>query len=267
MRVRLAFAVAAHLEPEILIVDEVLAVGDTEFQKKCLGKMSEVAREGRTVLFVSHNMNALLNLCSRAIVLERGRIVFDGAAPAGGTAYTNNIQAPTAGFVNLESAPGRGSGMRPLIKGLGIRVLGKRDYTTRVTTGENLGFDIEYDCGAESVDVAQVAVSTITGQRLFTLGTHLTISAPPELRGRGMITCELLDVPLVSGQYDVSVMLTNRIPWHDVDCVEAALRLEVESLNYFGTGLHPGTEQGPIAQHSRWSVAERELAGAGVAQR
>lgn len=81
MYVRLAFAVAAHLEPEILVVDEVLAVGDAAFQRKSLGRMDEVAREGRTVLFVSHNMSAILNLTQRAIVLEKGRIVFDGPTP------------------------------------------------------------------------------------------------------------------------------------------------------------------------------------------
>jgi lipopolysaccharide transport system ATP-binding protein len=81
MYVRLAFAVAAHLEPEILVVDEVLAVGDAEFQKKCLGKMSEVSRtEGRTVLFVSHNMAAIAALCSRALLLQGGRMISDGAA-------------------------------------------------------------------------------------------------------------------------------------------------------------------------------------------
>ncbi|MFA4825906.1 MAG: ABC transporter ATP-binding protein [Methanoregula sp.] len=78
MYVRLAFAVAAHLEPEILVVDEVLAVGDVAFQKKCLGKMEEVAKEGRTVLFVSHNMTAVKALCSRGIVIEDGQIIFDG---------------------------------------------------------------------------------------------------------------------------------------------------------------------------------------------
>src|SRR5208283_5440244 len=74
MYVRLAFAVAAHLEPEILIVDEVLAVGDAEFQKKCLGKMDEVAKHGRTVLFVSHQMAAITRLCQRAVLIEAGRI-------------------------------------------------------------------------------------------------------------------------------------------------------------------------------------------------
>src|SRR4051794_30267485 len=76
MYVRLAFAVAAHLEPEILLVDEVLAVGDAAFQKKCLGKMGDVAREGRTVLFVSHNMAAVQSLCTRGVVLERGGVTF-----------------------------------------------------------------------------------------------------------------------------------------------------------------------------------------------
>jgi lipopolysaccharide transport system ATP-binding protein len=79
MYLRLAFAVAAHLEPEILIVDEVLAVGDAAFQRKCLGKMSEVAGEGRTVLFVSHNMQAVRQLCQRAILLQQGQVVFDGS--------------------------------------------------------------------------------------------------------------------------------------------------------------------------------------------
>jgi lipopolysaccharide transport system ATP-binding protein len=78
MYVRLAFAVAAHLEPEILVLDEVLAVGDTSFQKKCLGKMGEGAREGRTILFVSHNMTAMRSLCSRAFLLEDGRIAYSG---------------------------------------------------------------------------------------------------------------------------------------------------------------------------------------------
>jgi lipopolysaccharide transport system ATP-binding protein len=92
MRVRLAFSVAAHLEPEILIIDEVLAVGDAEFQKKCLGKMDEVSRkEGRTVLFVSHNMGAVLTLCSRGIVMHGGKIIHDSESSAAIQAYTESI--------------------------------------------------------------------------------------------------------------------------------------------------------------------------------
>ncbi len=94
MYVRLAFAVAAHLEPEILIVDEVLAVGDAEFQKKCLGKMGDVAHEGRTVLFVSHNMQAVRQICRRGIYLASGEVIFDTDAATAVDTYLQSI--PTA---------------------------------------------------------------------------------------------------------------------------------------------------------------------------
>ena len=92
MYVRLAFAVAAHLEPEILIVDEVLSVGDAPFQKRCLGKMGDVARSGRTVLFVSHNLGAVTQLCSRGIVLKEGRTVFDGETSAAVATYVDEMR-------------------------------------------------------------------------------------------------------------------------------------------------------------------------------
>ncbi len=92
MYVRLAFAVAAHLEPEILVVDEVLAVGDAPFQKKCLGKMGEVAGQGRTVLFVSHNMQAIKNLCDRGILIDKGRIAYDGTADEVVGAYLSQVK-------------------------------------------------------------------------------------------------------------------------------------------------------------------------------
>jgi lipopolysaccharide transport system ATP-binding protein len=95
MYVRLAFAVAAHLEPEILLVDEVLAVGDAEFQKKCLGKMGDVARGGRTVLFVSHNMGAIQQLCPTSIWLDGGRIADAGPSPRIVAAYLKSGYAPT----------------------------------------------------------------------------------------------------------------------------------------------------------------------------
>lgn len=96
MYVRLAFAIAAHLEPEVLIVDEVLAVGDAAFQRKCLGKMGDVAQSGRTVIFVSHNMAAVRNLCHEAILLDRGRVVQSGSAPDVIDGYLNQLFASTA---------------------------------------------------------------------------------------------------------------------------------------------------------------------------
>jgi lipopolysaccharide transport system ATP-binding protein len=122
MCVRLAFAVAAHLEPEILIIDEVLAVGDASFQKKCLGKMEGVAREGRTVLFVSHNMLAVQNLCGRVIWLDEGRVVLDGTPSEVVTRYleTGSTTLTEREWNDLETAPGndqvriRRAAVRPL---------------------------------------------------------------------------------------------------------------------------------------------------------
>ena len=107
MYVRLAFAVAAHLEPEILLVDEVLAVGDAEFQKKCLGKMNSIADEGRTVLFVSHNMSAINRLCSRAILLDQGKNVKDGITTEVTAAYLMGEADEGGGKIwTFDSAPG-----------------------------------------------------------------------------------------------------------------------------------------------------------------
>src|SRR5437667_6320217 len=110
MHVRLAFAVAAHLEPEILLVDEVLAVGDAEFQSRCLGKMHEVVHEGRTILFVSHNMAAVKALCRRALWIDRGRIAADGGVDVVVDQYlSKNGPAATGGYVPA-NAPRAGSG-------------------------------------------------------------------------------------------------------------------------------------------------------------
>jgi lipopolysaccharide transport system ATP-binding protein len=105
MYVRLAFAVAAHLEPEILIVDEVLSVGDAAFQKKCLGKMNDVLHEGRTVLFVSHNMSAVSALCQRVLLMEQGQLIFDGITSAGIDHYVR--AASVASSVDLSTVTER----------------------------------------------------------------------------------------------------------------------------------------------------------------
>ncbi len=108
MYVRLAFAVAAHLEPEILVVDEVLAVGDASFQKKCLDKMQDVGRDGRTVLFVSHNMSAITRLCERTILLDAGQVIADGPSYEVVSSYLNSGIGTTAAreWLDLKTAPG-----------------------------------------------------------------------------------------------------------------------------------------------------------------
>src|SRR6185436_5474958 len=115
MSVRLAFAVAAHLEPEILVVDEVLAVGDAEFQRKCLGKMGEVAQQGRTVLFVSHNMSAILRLTQEAIVLNKGQLLMRGPTQEAVDFYLSSGQAQAGERVwDADEVPAASAPFRPI---------------------------------------------------------------------------------------------------------------------------------------------------------
>lgn len=137
MYVRLAFAVAAHLEPEILLVDEVLAVGDANFQKKCLGKMDEVAKGGRTVLFVSHSMDSVLNLCSVVYVIEGGHISARLLPEEGVRCYlTRNLDKSLAGQPRYQLVP------RPaIIHNVSVRGEGGRGST--IPAGQGVHFDIE----------------------------------------------------------------------------------------------------------------------------
>ncbi len=139
MQMRLAFAVAAHLEPEILIVDEVLAVGDAEFQKKCLGKMSDVTKEGRTVLFVSHNMGAVRSLCTRGVVLAQGSVNFMGSADEAIDYYLRNITSSTSRMVSFPQDPSRDIDIQSAY----VYTLGK-DETDTFDVADQLTVEITY---------------------------------------------------------------------------------------------------------------------------
>ena len=141
MKVRLGFSVAAHLEPEVLVVDEVLAVGDFEFQKKCLGKMETVAQEGRTVLFVSHNMAAISKLCTRAILIENGRITLDGPSSLVVSEYLSSG--------NQVNSTWSYSSMKPDDDNMqisSVRVLSNKNSPCSVFSyGSTINYEISYD--------------------------------------------------------------------------------------------------------------------------
>lgn len=144
MYVRLAFAVAAHLEPEILIVDEVLAVGDYEFQKKCLGKMGDVAKEGRTVLLVSHNMPSVVNLCQRGILLKNGSVVIDSKAAEVVKHYMATVQSVGGEVVwkDMNEAPGN-----EIVRLQAVRILqeGIEEPTADVDIAKPVLIEITYE--------------------------------------------------------------------------------------------------------------------------
>ena len=144
MYVRLAFAVAAHLDPDILILDEVLAVGDANFQKKCLGKIHEVSdEEGKTVLFVSHNMSAIKNLCRRGIILEHGKILFDGDVDTAVSKYLASNETDTG--ENLKTRTNR-AGSNDLIFS-DIKIKNQRsEVVSQIISGEELTIELKYEC-------------------------------------------------------------------------------------------------------------------------
>ncbi|MBU6392779.1 MAG: ABC transporter ATP-binding protein [Planctomycetes bacterium] len=141
MYVRLAFAVAAHLEPEILIVDEVLAVGDVQFQKKCLGKMEEVGKEGRTVLFVSHNMGVIANLCPEAILLDRGNIVSAGTTNEVVCKYTCTLQELGGQLLWADQSMAPGTS-RVRLKA--VRIISDGSVTSEVMSDKEVKIQIDF---------------------------------------------------------------------------------------------------------------------------
>ncbi len=196
MYVRLAFAVAAHLEPEILIVDEVLAVGDAEFQKKCLGKMHEVSRGGRTVLFVSHNMGAIQALCSRALWLDQGQVRCDGEATDTINRYL--AQAGTAPAVT-------GAKPMPLTEALVLRAF---DITPRtIESGQAVRFTLTFAATAPA-KLGHVTLLIYSLQEMRLAIVDLRRAGFPRTFAAGeswTLTGDIHSLPLVEGDYRIGI--------------------------------------------------------------
>jgi lipopolysaccharide transport system ATP-binding protein len=202
MYVRLAFAVAAHLEPEILIVDEVLAVGDAEFQKKCLGKMQEVARQGRTVLFVSHNMAAVRGLCGRAIWLDSGKLKLSGPVFDTIDAYLESHLGSSGSILELANHPrSQRDGTRLRI----CRVVINEGEP--VAHGDDLQMDFEFETfsSLEQVSFA-FGMSHTDGSRILTVDSDVsgtTYSSVEE--NRSVARCTLKEFALEPGTYSLDI--------------------------------------------------------------
>ena len=148
MYVKLAFAVAAHLDSEILVMDEVLAVGDMKFQQKCLGKMDDVSKdEGRTVLYVSHNMNTIRQLCTRCIIMDHGKLIFDGEVEAAISIYMQAQGDLSKTEFDLSQITAKASPDHAIAKLMGLRLLGKQQAVYDI--GEPLAFDIDVKTKAD----------------------------------------------------------------------------------------------------------------------
>ena len=253
MYVRLAFAVAAHLEPEILIVDEVLAVGDAQFQKKCLGKIGDVAKAGRTVLFVSHNMAAVASLCTRALVLRAGAVELDDRPEIAIRTYLNDMSE--AGRTTLEGIPRKGTGRA---KFTGFHLEDDRGViTTSIQSGDDVRLVFDFECEAGSIGRPFDVGFGIHGgydECLFVLyasyvGTPLTVS-----RTRGRFVCRIPRFPLSPGTYSV-------VPRIEINAVEADFpqvpvgTIEVVDGDFFGSKVRTNARgAGPFLVDGTWSV-------------
>lgn len=199
MYVRLAFAVAAHLEPEILIVDEVLAVGDAEFQKKCLGKMQDVSNEGRTVLFVSHNLVAVQTLCNKGILLQEGKLTFDGSASDAIDKYIANQHSTMTKSITYDledDAPGN--------EGVFLRHLGVSPEQPNVTEEIQITMKLSTGTAADAIYVAFDLISA-TEEVVFGSGNTLT-NQSGEMKGICHIPSNLMN----DGIYSINLYVMTK---------------------------------------------------------
>lgn len=249
MYVRLAFAVAAHLEPELLIIDEVLAVGDSEFQSKCLGKMKSIGRSGRTVLFVSHNLHAVMELTQKAVLLEKGRIVAFGESSSIVRRYLD-----TGGENVAEWTRPSGDSNNSLAIITKVQCLNSSgESTAAFCSDESVIIEIEIECQEQIT--AQLAFRVNTEQECETIfTTALTDESEMQAarleRGHHSFRCHIPGHFLNPGAYHLLLAINNfRGPQFDL--VERALRFEISEVGSLTRFDH---RRGTVAPLLRWEA-------------
>lgn len=249
MYTRLAFAVAAHLETEILLVDEVLAVGDAKFQEKCLSKMQDVTEgEGRTVLFVSHNMSAVQSICKKVIVMKDG-CNSDLFGPEEGVRQYLSEGYATASKPFLERPRFQSAARPPILAGL--RVNGSDAPETFVPAGGAVEFEVDLQDFAEMPYVA-VTIALSDEQLRRVVVFHSLIHSGVTVAGatRAKAYCSVDALPLIPGTYHIELVLHDG--YHVVERMEQAAKLTVTFEDLFGTGLLPAARHGYVIVPCRW---------------
>jgi len=256
MYVRLAFAVAAHLEPEILIVDEVLAVGDAEFQKKCLGKMGDVAHEGRTVLFVSHNMTAILALCDRAILLDDGRVRLDASSELAIPEYLGRASPEESTEYDLTGYKYRQPAFPEIIRKATLRRKNLCQASC-FSSEEALVCDINLALRREiAFPRVTLSIEDEFGGRICTLASFFGSSKIPALGTESVVRCTISRLDLGPGRYQLSFGVADSSgEWLDI--VENGARFTVEWTNGFRSGEPYHRAYGPVVKASEWELLDQ----------
>ncbi|HET6917079.1 MAG TPA: ABC transporter ATP-binding protein [Acidimicrobiales bacterium] len=243
MYIRLGFAVAAHLEPDILIVDEVLAVGDLAFQQKCLGRMGEVAQGGRTVLFVSHNLAAVSALCQNAMYLRDGQIEARGPTREVISRYIDDVQANA--HVDVRHRQDREGDGR-------LRFTEIRVASGSVRTGEDCEISVFYE-GVRGPGTVRVALAVYGAlvEPIFHCLNDVSGDTFDQVAAEGAFTCTIPRLPLAPGHYTISVFC--EIDGAIADWVQHAAVLEVVEGDFFGTGRLPSESHGTVYVDHCWT--------------
>ena len=252
MYVRLAFAVAAHLDSDILLVDEVLAVGDAEFQRKCLGRMRDIATRGRTVLFVSHNMSAVQALCQRVIALEGGSVVRDGPPDEVVEAYYASLRRDSSAQSIRDRTDREGSGEARYVA---IRFYsGEGKIVEHIAMGEALVVELEFQAfGTLRRPRFHVMFVNALGQVAFRAKTHASMDTLPDIVRGGKVSCRFPAFNALPGLYTITAQINDSVAQR-IDGVGEAATIEVVEADVCGTGRVP-YERGDLCyMPATWAI-------------
>ncbi len=248
MYVRLAFAVAAHLEPEILLVDEVLAVGDVGFQQKCLGKMGEVAKLGRTILFVSHAMAAVENLCDQAIVFKSGEIGFKGKVENGTSHYLKDFTVKSQ--QDDLSKRKREAGYETVIRKIEL-FNSSGEKTSSIAVCDCLTIKIHYQHHSPiKAPYFGLTFQTAMGMNIFWVQTKYQNQNLPDLPPSGVVSCQLPQVPLIPGKYFIHAGCGFR--GAPLDYISQAKEIEILEKDIYKSGILPKPAAGHFIVNAKW---------------
>jgi len=256
MYVRLAFAVAAHLEPEILLVDEVLAVGDIAFQTKCLRKMGDVANEGRTILFVSHNMAAIESLCKHGLVLNAGQVEFIGTQTEAIAKYFENFNDNKVSLRDFAQRPGSGAVRITKVK---FQEVSGRPIEV-IQSGQDLEICFSYETGANySNGYVHVGMQVYTqlGVQVFSQTTRIMGGGFIKLSPKGTFICRIPHIPLPPAIYQLHCGI--KVDEITADTIAGAITMTVAEGDFYGTGRVPLSNQGVCLVNGEWRMEQALL--------
>jgi lipopolysaccharide transport system ATP-binding protein len=252
MQLRLAFSVAAHLEPEILIIDEVLSVGDISFQEKCLGRMESVKKEGRTVVFISHNLQAVRNLCDRAMLLAHGEVEDIGSVGKVINTYAASV-SEEAQITLRERKTRDGNGK---LRFTDIQLERDGQSIDSPATGEDFDIVLNYETAdglpLNGINFGIHVISSGEGVPLITLDAETVTGRFRQIPGAGHVRCRVERCPLPPEQYVVSI-------WADqhgdqLDGVHRATDMTVSVGDFYGTGRQPRPDHRTVLINQLWSI-------------